>query len=198
MRYLIFLSLLLFSFLAKAHPNMELSFFMGPSLMQNGGIEKLGDPNVNTGFQFDYFFNKKHGIGISTSNEFGWDGSTSLPTVRDASMHTFDLHYAYRHYFKNQKLRISFTPGIGWQTLYDEDQDFYWGYSYYDDLSSAWILDYKLMFDYVLQEWGDEGYESNFFLGVGVMQVFSFNDDLYGRDISGNRLSGLFRVGLGF
>lgn len=197
MRYLLVLTTLLFSLMANAHPSMELSFFMGPSLAQTGGIKSLGDPNVHTGFEFNYFFNKNHGMGLNTSNEFGWDGSQKLPTIRDASMHTFDIHYAYRYQFKN-KFRVSFTPGFGWQTLYDEDEDFYWGYTYYNDLSSAWILNYKLMLDYIVQEWGDEGYERSFFVGLGLYQVFSFNDDLYGRDISGSRLSGIFRVGLGF
>ena len=173
----------------------DLSLYLGPSLSQSGDIEDLGKPEMNSGFEFNYFFNQHHGIGAGFGNEFQFEGSEKLPTLRDASIQTFDIHYAYKYRFQNSPFRITFTPGIAYQTLYKQSRDYFWGYFYYDSLSSAWALSYKLMFDFIIKEWDDN---SNIFIGAGLNQIFSFDDDLYGRDISGNRLSAIFRFGGSF
>jgi hypothetical protein len=198
MRKLLIIPLLLFAFSARSATNLDVSFFFGPSLSQNGNIDKLGDPDFSTAFEFNYFFHPKHGIGLFIGNEFDFEGTSDTPAIRDASIHTFDLHYAFRHRFPNSKLMFTFTPGFGIQTIYDESKDYYWGYAYYDDISTAWIFDYKLMMDYIVSEWDSGGRTSNFFLGVGISQIFSMDDDYAGQDISGNRLSALFRLGVGF
>jgi hypothetical protein len=195
MRILLFLSLILFSGVSQA-TNMELTFHLGPSLFQTGDIEELGSPQINTSFQFDYFATDNHGIGASWGNEFDFDGSGKLSAVmEDNSVHTFDIHYAYRKMLGSSNFRLSFNPGIGWQTLYDQAWDYYWGYTYYDAVSSAFILNYKLMVDYVVKDWNNE---QQFFVGTGITQVFSFNDEYRGQDISGSRMSMLFRAGFGF
>lgn len=183
---------------ARAASQMDLNFNLGPSLMQSGDIEDLGEPNINTGFEFNYFFHEHHGIGFGYSNEFDFEGTSKFPGIKDASISTFDLHYAYRAIF-SPKFHVLFEPGIGWQTLYDDTGDYYWYYSYYDDLSTAMVLNYKLMARFIVKEWEQEGTSTgSFYLGAGIQQIFSFNDDLRGEDISGNRLSMLFQIGVGF
>lgn len=183
---------------ARAYSTMDINFNLGPSLSQSGGISDLGDPNINTGFEFNYFFRENHGIGFSYSNEFDFDGSRKFPGIDNGSISTFDLHYAYRHFF-TPKFHVLFEPGFGWQTLYDQSGDYYWYYAYYDDLSTALIFDYKLMARFILKEWDkDEGSTGTFYLGAGVQQIFSFDDSLNGKDISGNRLAMLFQIGFGF
>jgi hypothetical protein len=120
--------------------------------------------------------------------------------VHDASIQTWDIHYAFRFRPQNSIIQFTFTPGFGMQTLYSASADYYWGYWYYNSLSTAWVFDYKLMMDFVLKENKDENgmSRSSVFVGFGINQIFSMNDDYQGRDISGSRLSGLFRVGFGF
>lgn len=195
MRILLFLSLFLFSSFSRAG-NMEVLFHLGPSLFQTGDIEELGSPQVNTSFQFDYYFNEAHGMGISWGNEFDFDGSGKLSALMDDnSIHTFDVHYAYRKMLGASKFRFSFTPGLGWQTLYDQAWDYYWGYTYYQSVSSSWVFNYKLMMDYIVKDWGNG---QQFFLGAGITQIWSFSDEYRGEDISGSRVSMLFRAGFGF
>lgn len=194
MRYLIPVFLILFSFGSQADSKMDLSFMFGPSLSQSGNIDKLGDPNMNMIFDFNYYFKDMHGMGVSIGNEYDFDGKDKLRSLNDASLHTFEIHYTFRYRAPNSKFKFTFSPGFGWQTLYDKSNDYYWGYSYYDDLSTAWILNYKLLFDYVFFEDGT----TNFFAGIGFTQIMSLDDSLYGQDISGTRLSGLARIGVGF
>lgn len=195
MRFILVGFLLLFSAVSKAS-DMELIFHLGPSLFQTGDIQELGSPKINTSFQFDYYFTDNHGLGASIGNEFDFDGSGKLGKVMsDNSIHTFEFHYAYRKMIGTSKFRFSFTPGIGWQTLYDQSQDYYWGYTYYNAVSSSWVLNYKLMVDYVAKTWDDQ---SQFFFGAGLTQIYSMNDSYRGEDISGSRVSLLFRAGFGF
>jgi hypothetical protein len=200
MKKLLFSCLLLtgLTWQVKAATNAELSFYFGPSLSQNGAIEDLGTPTFSTAFEFNYFFKPSHGIGIAWGNEFDFEGTSKFPSISDASMHTWDLHYSFRHRFEGSKFDFLFEPGFGIQTLYDEYRDYYWGYFYYDDLSTAWIWNYKLMLRYMVSEWDSGGNERNFFVGAGITQIFSSNDELNGRDISGNRLSALLQLGVGF
>jgi hypothetical protein len=183
---------------ANAVSKFDLTFNLGPSLTQGGNIQDIGNPNMNTGFGFNYFIVPNHGIGFTVNNEFDFDGSKKLPRIDDASITTFDLHYAYRYI--NGKFHIVFEPGFGWQTLYSNSGDYYAGYYYYDDLSTAFILDYKLFARYIVKEWENDDTSSTgtFFLGAGIIQTFSLNDDLYGKDISGNRFAMLFQVGVGW
>lgn len=183
---------------ANASSKFDLTFNFGPSLSQSGGIEDLGDPSINTGLGFNFFVRPSHGLGFTFNNEFDFDGSKKFPLIDDASISTFDLHYAYR--FISGKFNIVIEPGFGWQTLYDESADYYYGYAYYDDLSTALIFNYKIFARYILNEWesGDMSTSGSFFLGAGIIQTFSMEDDLNGRDISGNRLSMLFQVGVGW
>ena len=178
---------------AQALPRFEFSLNLGPSLSQSGSIQDLGDPNINTGYEFNYFFSDSHGVGFSYSNEFDFDGSDKFKNLEEGSISTFDIHYAYRLPL-SPNFHFMFEPGFGWQTLYEKHRDLYWGYNYQNDLSHALILDYKLMVRY---HFGDiEG--QTFFLGGGFMQIFSFDDDYKGKDISGSRFSGLFQAGFAF
>lgn len=201
MKYVITSCLIIFTLFvsrAQATSRMDLNFNIGPSLDQSGNIQDLGDPDINTGFEFNYFFREKHGLGFSFSNEFDFNGSRKFPGIENASISTFDIHYAYRHIF-SPKFHVLFEPGFGWQTIYDDTGDYYWYYSYYDDLSTAIVLDYKIMARYILKEWEQEGESvGSFYLGAGIQQIFSLEDELNGRDISGSRLSMLFQIGVGF
>lgn len=194
MKCFVALLVALISFSSVAAPNMDASFMFGPSLSQTGNIEDLGDPNMNMIVDFNWYFRESHGIGLSVGNEYSLDGSKEFPSIEDASMHTFEIHYSFKHQFANSNIKMTFSPGFGWQTLYDQNQDYYWGYDYYDDLTTAWIIDYKLMFDYIFYQ--EESF--NFFAGIGFTQIMSLNDDLNGKDVSGTRTSALARIGVGF
>lgn len=176
----------------KAASNFDLSYAIGPSLSESGGVEDLGDPNFNTLLEFNYFFKPSHGIGFGLHNALDLDGSSKFPLIDDANISTIDIHYALRLIKGNFHFLIE--PGFGWQTLYDQSSDIY-GYYYYDDLSTALIVNYKLMARYILKEWDESG---SVFAGAGISQIFSMDDDLNGRDISGNRLSMLIQVGVGW
>lgn len=182
---------------AHAISKFDLNFNFGPSLAQSGNIQDLGTPNFNTGIGFNYFFKESHGLGFNFMHEYDFEGGTKFPQVRDASISTLDVHYTFRHIMN--KLHFVFEPGFGWQTLYSQNNNIYWEY-YYDDLSTAWVLDYKLFLRYVLKEWDSGLQDSNgsFYLGLGIIQIFSQNDELAGRDISGSRLSALFQAGFGW
>lgn len=187
-----------FSVPVKAATNAELSFYFGPSIEQNGAIEDLGSPTFQTQFEFNYYFKPMHGLGIAWGNEFDFEGTSKTPGIKDASMHTWDLHYAFRYRPEGSRFQFVFSPGIGIQTLYDEYRDYYWGYFYYDDISTAWVWNYKAMAQYMVADWDSGGNERTFFIGAGITQIFSTNDELNGKDISGNRLSGLVQLGVGF
>lgn len=190
----IFIALLIQITPAMAQSKFDLTFNLGPSLNQSGSVEDLGDPNLSTGFGFNYYFKPNHGIGFGYNNESSFDGTKKFPEVREASFSVFDLHYAYR--YTKDKFQFVFEPGIGKQTLYDLGTDYYWGYAYSDDLSTALAFNYKLFARYILSDL-NEG-SANFFVGAGLIHNFTFDDDYNGRDISGNRLAMLFQLGLGF
>jgi hypothetical protein len=199
MKALFFAALLILCYLrqAQAASNLDLTFIIGPSMNQSGGIEDLGEPEINTGIGFNYFIKPAHGIGFSYSNESTFDGTKELPSVRDASINTLDLHYAYRYITK--RIHLVFEPGFGVQTLYNKASDS-WGYSYYDPISTGFILNYKLFGRFIVMEWdaGEMTSSGNFFLGVGIIQNFSSNDDYNGKDISGSRLASVFQIGVGW
>lgn len=197
MRKLLTLLLFLIPISSFAWSNMDVTLGFGPSLSQNGNVAKLGDPSMSTEFEFNYFFTEKHGIGFGSSSEYDFDGGNNFPGYDEISAHTFDIHYSYRHYW-SPRFRTVFSPGLGVQTLYKGYTDPYTGWYYYDDLSTAFALNYRLWFDYIISEWDTNGNDGNFFLGLGLMQNFTFNDDFRGKDISGNRLSGILRAGIGF
>lgn len=192
----LFVSMISFSKPSKAEPNMDLIFHLGPSLFQTGNIQNLGSPTFNTSIQFDYYLNNNHGLGVAWGNEFDFEGEGRLSAfMDDNSIHTFDIHYAYKRTFPNTKLRFSFTPGFGWQTLYDASTDYYWGVTYQRSLSSSFVLNYKLMLDYIVKTWNED---QNLFLGAGLSQIWTLNGDYKGQDLTGSRTSLLFRIGVGF
>jgi hypothetical protein len=183
---------------AKALSTFDLTFNFGPSAFQSGNIQDLGSPNFNTGFGFNYFFRPEHGVGFAFNNEFDFEGSSKLPILDNASISTFDFHYAFRK--EAGKFQLVFEPGLGWQTLYDKSSDYYWGYYYYDDISTAFILNYKLFARYNITEWegGDMTSSGSFFIGAGIMQTFSFSDTYKGKDIDGSRFAAMFQLGVGW
>lgn len=187
-------TILTFLFLipAFAQSKMEFNFNVGGTLTENGNISDLGESGLNTGFGFNYYLKPNHGVGFSVSNAYDIDGTTKFSLLEDGNISVVDIHYTYR-YIRN-KFHFIIEPGFGWQTIYDETEDIY-GYSYYNDLSTALALNYKLFARYILNEWGDD---NNFFAGAGIIHQFSMDDKLNGRDISGNRLSLLFQFGFGF
>lgn len=194
----LFLAMLTYGSRAQAKPMFDLTFNLGPSLGQSGDIEKLGDPSLSTGFGFNYYFKLNHGIGFGYNNESSFDGSKDIRSLNDGSISTFDLHYAYRYIKGN--FHIVFEPGIGRQTIYDQNSDYYWGYFYNDEISTAFLLNYKLFVRYIITQWesGDVTPDGYFFVGGGIIHNFTYDDDLNGQDISGNRLAALFQVGLGW
>lgn len=197
---MIFAFILVFFYIlpATAASRMDLTFNIGPAISESGNISELGDPSFNTGLGFNYYVKPNHGVGFSFNNEFDFDGSKTFPLLNNASISTFDLHYAYRHMMG--RFQLVFEPGFGWQTLYDDSGDYYYGYTYYQDLTTAWILDYKLFARYVIKEWasGEMTTSGSFFIGAGIIHIFSMNDDLNGKDVSGNRLSAVFQIGVGW
>jgi hypothetical protein len=196
--FLYSVSLLSFLYVSSAKANFEMTFNLGPSLSQSENIDDLGDPSLSTGFGFNYFFNQNHGIGLGYNSESSYDGSKKFPGIKEASFSTFDLHYAYR--YVKDRFQVVFEPGIGTQTLYDEGTDYYWGYVYNDDISSALAVNYKIFLRYVLADLSgqDNWTGNNFFIGTGLVHNFTFDDSLNGKDISGNRLSAVFQLGLSF
>jgi hypothetical protein len=178
--------------------NFDFTFNLGPAVAQSGNIEKLGVPNINTGFEIGYFFKPNHGVGISTFSEFSFSGSKEVPSVKDGTITTLDIHYAYRYLMP--KVHIIFEPGFGIQTLYDQSNDFMSYTGEYEDLSTSMILNYKLFVRYILKEWETNKGPQNgsFFLGAGIIQIFSTNDHLQGQDIGGSRFSALLQIGFGF
>lgn len=194
----VFMSFMIFVMSAQAKSNFDLTYNLGPTINQSDNIENLGDPNLSTGFGFNYFFNKNHGVGLGYNSEGNYEGTIKSPELHNASISTFDIHYIYR--FIKGKFHFLIEPGIGHQTIYDEATDYYWGYLYNDAISSAFILNYKLWARYVITEWDPDGPESEayFFVGAGIIHNFSFDDDLNGRDISGNRLAALAQIGIGW
>jgi hypothetical protein len=197
MRKLLLLLLCLIPLRSFAWSNMDITLSFGPSIAQSGNIQKLGDPSLVTGLEFNYYFKENHGIGFGSSNEYDFDGGSKFNNYDNLSAHGFDVHYSYRHFF-SPKWRAILSPGFGTQTIYKGYTDPYTGWYYYDDLTTAFMVNYRLWFDYILSEWDTNGNDGNFFIGAGVMQTFSFNDEFRGVDISGSRLSGLFRAGIGF
>jgi hypothetical protein len=178
---------------ANAARKFDLNFNFGPSLAQSGNISELGEPNYSTGFGFNYFFKEKHGMGLSFTSEYDFDGNNDFQAVDNASISTFDLHYAFRH--TKDKFQFVFEPGLGWQTIYSRSTDPYWGYVYMDDISTGLIVDYKLFARYLVTDFSED---ANFYFGLGLIHIFSMNDELAGQDITGNRLSMLFQIGLGW
>jgi hypothetical protein len=175
----------------------EITFNLGPSLNQSGNIKALGEPNLSTGFGFNYYINPKHGLGLGYNNESSFDGSTSIPQISDSSITSFDIHYVYRHMI--DRFHIVFEPGFGQQTLYYQTTDYYWGFLYNRDASTAFLLNYKFFLRYVVTGIGDgEDVGGQFFVGTGIVHNFSLDDELKGRDISGNRMALLFQLGLGW
>lgn len=200
MRFLIYCALFVSMFTlskpSKAEPNMEFMFHLGPSLFQTGNIQKLGTPTFNTNIEFNYYLNDNHGLGASWGNEFDFEGDGPLSAfMDDNSIHTFDLHYAYKKRIPDTKWRFTFTPGLGWQTLYDAATDYYWGVTYQRSLASSWVFNYKLMLDYLVKEWSEDQY---LFLGAGISQIWTLNGDYKGQDLTGSRTSLLFRIGVAF
>jgi hypothetical protein len=198
MKNYLFFSLILFGLTFKAHAlsNFELSLNFGPSMAQEGNIQKLGDPNYTSGLELNYFWTDHQGFGMGWINEWDFEGTSKVP-VEDGSITTFDLHYAYR--ILMGKFQFLLEPGLGVQTLYDNSADYYVGQDSYEDLSTGFILNYKLLARYVLKEW-DKGSPSKnlIFVGAGFMQIFTTKDDLRGQDITGSRLSLLFQLGVGW
>lgn len=197
MRKLFTSLLLLIPIAGFAKPNMDITLGFGPSINQSGNISKLGNPSMATGLEFNYYFKESHGMGFGSASEYDFDGGGKFNNYNDISAHTFDVHYSFRHFF-NEKFKMVFSPGFGTQTIYKGYTDPYSGWYYYDDLSTAFMVNYKLWFDYILSNWETDGNEGHFFLGAGIMQTFTTNDDFRGHDISGSRMSLLFRAGVGF
>lgn len=183
---------------AQALSNFDITFNFGPSISQTGNIQDLGDPSFNTGMGFNYFFRPNHGAGFSFTSEYDFDGTSKFKGLNEGSITTFDFHYSYR--FVKNRFHLLFEPGLGWQTLYERSQDYYWGYWYMDDVSTSFIFDYKLLGRFIVSEWGAGDMTSSgmFFVGGGLMQIFSLNDSYNGKDISGSRMALLFQLGLGW
>lgn len=198
MRKLITLLLFLIPISSFGWSNMDITLSFGPSITQTGNIQRLGDPSLVTGLEFNYFFVENHGIGFGSSTEYDFDGGNNkFDSFDEMSAHAFDIHYSYRHFF-SPKFRMVFSPGFGSQTIYKGYRDPYTGWYYYDDLTTALMVNYRLWFDFILSEWDTNGNDGNFFLGLGIMQTYTWDDDFRGEDISGSRMSGLFRAGIGF
>jgi len=171
------------------YPNEDVSFnyfeFMfdtGPSLTQTGNVDRLGDPNIIWGMDFNWYFSAMHGVGMA----FQWESDFTS----NGSIFSGDFHYVYRR-FLTPKFSFNFEPGVGYQTLV---QDYNNCYRCNQNLSSTLMVDYRLMFNYVLGTWNMADVEiMNFFIGAGVVHQYGFSGET-----NGSRLGLLFRLGMGF
>lgn len=159
----------------------EFSFDGGPSLGQTGRVSKQGDPSVIWGMDFNWYFSANHGMGL----DFQWESD-----YRNKDIFSGDVHYVYRK-FLSQKWSFNFEPGIGYQGLYD-------GYNCNrycrQDFDSTFMLDYRLMFQYILGEWNIADINvMNYFAGVGMVHQYGVTGDS-----EGSRFGLLFRLGFGF
>ena len=166
----------------------EFMFDFGPPILQSGEVKDLGDSEFIWGMDFNWYFAANHGAGMSFQWETGFDGPNQTSN-NDGSIFSGDFHYVYRK-FMTPKLSINFEPGIGYQGLYRE-----YNCSNCDqNLSSTFMIDYRLMLHYVLGTWSVADMDiMNFFIGSGVVHQYGFSGDT-----RGSRLGLLFRLGFGF
>lgn len=165
----------------------EFLFESGPSIAQSGNVSRLGDPDWNWGMTFNWFFSANHGAGMSFLWENGYDNTR---TTYDGNIFSGDFHYSYRKFLSN-KFTMNFEPGIGWQGLYNDYNCNSCGNYDYD---STFMVDYRLMLQYIVGEWNIAEIEvMNFVLGGGLVHQYGFSGDS-----SGSRYALLFRFGFGF
>lgn len=174
---------------AWAASKIDLSLNVGPSISQGGNIQKLGTPNISTGLGVNYYITPMHGIGFSYNNEH------TFHEVGNAYVTTYDLHYVFRYIY--HRFHFLVEPGIGTQSIYDKNSDPFWTYDS-KFLSSSLMVNYKLIARYMIKEWESENGRMGtaIFCGLGILNTFSFNDSLRGEKIDGNRLAGIFQLGI--
>jgi hypothetical protein len=172
----------------------DFMFDIGPSLLQTGNVRKLGKPSVIWGMDFNFYVKPNHGLGFAFQDEALFKGTDQSSPVHKGNIISFDLHYVYRH-FISDRLHVNFEPGLGWQTLIEDSSCRYCD----QQLSSAFMLDYRLMFQWVFNRWNIAGVDiMDFFVGAGIVQQWAPHDKFRGTDINGSRIGGLLRIGMGF
>jgi hypothetical protein len=126
----------------------------------------------------NFYFKPNHGLGFAFQDEATFKNSTSI--------FSFDLHYVYRH-FITERLNLNFEPGLGWQSLLSS----YSCRNCNQELSSAFMLDYRVMFQWVFHRWRVSGIDLlDFYIGTGIVHQWAPS--------IGGRVGGLFRIGMGF
>lgn len=166
----------------------DFMFDLGPSIAQTGNVTRLGKPDFIWATEFNWYLAPYHGIGMSFQLESGFDGTRKAP-LYNGTIFSTDVHYVYRQ-FISPKLTFNFEPGLGYQALMEDYSCRYCDQS----LGSSFMIDYRLMLQYVVGGWKvDEVDIMNFFVGGGIVQQYGFSSDT-----NGSRLGLLFRLGMGF
>lgn len=180
----------------------EFMMDFGPSLTQSGKIKELGDPSGIWAMEFNFYPKPNHGVGMAFSSEFNFSGGDS-PRIIDefsgrSSYHAtasyFGLQYIYRH-FLNEKWYVSFAIGPGFQVITEDRYNHYHGN---DNGTIDFAIADKLMLNWIFSSWKTPGTDIDFFTGIGINHYWSPSADLNGQDLSGHRISGLLRIGMGF
>ena len=185
-----------------SYSSFDIVFDGGPSLSQSGEIRELGDPSGIFSMEFNYFPKPKHGMGLVFSSEFGFSGSRNQRVIEEfdgrsnyyASASYFGLQYIYRH-FLTQKVFLTFGIGGGSQFISDNDSNRYRGR---DNGTIDFAMSDKLMLNWIFYRWKTPGTDLDFFTGIGLNHFWTPSARMNGQDLSGHRVSGLLRFGMGF
>jgi hypothetical protein len=172
----------------------DFTFDLGPSLAQTGNAQSLGSPEMLWGMDFNFYFRPNHGFGLGFLSENGFEGSRRVGRIYRGNMLSFDMHYVYRH-FVASKWYVNFEPGVGFQSLIED-----YSCRYCDQtLSSAFMLNYRLMLNYVIGHWNIDNMNiMDFFVGGGIVQQWAPHESYRGKDVSGSRIGALARFGMAF
>lgn len=167
----------------------DFMFDLGPSLTQTGPVRKLGDPSSIWGMNFNWYFSGNHGAGMNFQWEYGFDKPKS--GYSHSSIFSGDFHYVYRHLL-SQKFSVNFEPGLGFQGLSSNYNNC--RYCRNRNFDSTFMLDYRLMLQYVLGTWRLADIDIlDYFIGAGIVQQYGVSGDT-----GGSRYGLLFRIGFGF
>lgn len=173
----------------------------GGSLAQSGKVKELGDPNGLISMEFNFYPHPNHGGGMVFTGEFGFSGGDNPKISEEFNDRTdysvgisyFGLQYVYRYFFK-ETLYLSFAIGPGFQFIYDEWYDRRGN----DEGTVDFALADKLMLNWTFYRWKNPGTDLDFFTGVGLNHFWAPSADINGQNVSGHRLGGLLRIGMGF
>ena len=170
----------------------------GPSLAQLGNVKELGKPSGLVSMEFNFYPIPKHGFGMVFSNEFNFDGGENTRVDsklrHGADLSYLGLQYVFRHHFR-EDLYLSFGIGAGMQFISDKRNDSRRN----DDIRTDFAMADKLMLNWVFHQFSASGAQRlDLFTGTGVAHFWAPSASINGQDVSGQRFSWIFRIGMGF